>query len=109
MKNDDNAGASPSTVQHTPGPWTMNGPTLRGNGYNIGSVNSHRTSEGAANARLIAAAPELLAALRLALQRAECDLRMFPLSKVGCIEHQSLETAADKYRAAIAKATNAIL
>lgn len=51
-----------NSTQHTPGPWTMRGPSLRANGYNIGSVNSHGTTEGAANARLIAAAPDLLAA-----------------------------------------------
>lgn len=45
----------------------MNGPTLVGGGYNIGSVNSHRTTEGEANALLIAAAPELLEALESAL------------------------------------------
>lgn len=50
------------STKHTPGPWKMNGPTLVGNGYNIGSVNSHRTTEGEANANLISAAPELLEA-----------------------------------------------
>lgn len=50
-------------AKHTPGPWEMSGPTLKGNGYNIGSVNSHRTTEGEANAALIAAAPEMLEAL----------------------------------------------
>ena len=53
-----------SISKHTPRPWVMDGPTLKGNGYNIGSVNSHRTTEGSANARLIAAAPELLEALQ---------------------------------------------
>lgn len=54
------------TIHHTPGPWNVDGPTLKGNGYNIGSVNSHRTTEGMANACLIAAAPDLIAALIIA-------------------------------------------
>ena len=49
--------------KHTPGPWHVDGPTLKGPAYNIGGVNSHRTTEGRANALLIAAAPELLEAL----------------------------------------------
>lgn len=47
---------------------------------------------------------ELLAALELALSRAESDLRMWSVKHEGSVEHQSLTTAADKYRAAIAKA-----
>lgn len=49
---------------HTPGPLKTNGSTLVGDGYNIGSVNAHRTNEGMCNARLIAAAPDLLEALQ---------------------------------------------
>lgn len=49
--------------KHTSGPWSINGNKIDGNGYHIVSVNSHRTSEGEANARLISAAPELLEAL----------------------------------------------
>ena len=55
--------------KHTPGPWSINGNKIDGNGYHIVSVNSHRTSEGEANARLIAAAPELLEALILICDR----------------------------------------
>lgn len=51
-----------------------------------------------------AAAPELLDALRLALSRAECELRMWPVRNEGSVEHQSLTTAANKFRSAIAKA-----
>lgn len=49
--------------KHTPGPWRFDGPTLKGPSYNIGSVNSHGTVEGKANAHLIATAPDLLEAL----------------------------------------------
>jgi hypothetical protein len=53
-----------ATARHTPGEWMLAGPTIRANGYNIGSVNSHRTSEGRANGCLIIAAPRLLAELK---------------------------------------------
>ena len=49
--------------KHTTGPWIINGNKIDGNGYHLASVNSHSTTEGRANAQLIAAAPELLDAL----------------------------------------------
>ncbi len=69
------------TSQHTPGPWRCeHGPgeyrimcndKTRGlNGYLGGLVIGHPLVELAANARLIAAAPDLLAALEAALQAA---------------------------------------
>lgn len=50
-------------MAHTKGTWHMEGPQLVGNGYGIGHVTAHNTSEGKANAALITAAPELLEAL----------------------------------------------
>jgi hypothetical protein len=61
-----------SNDKHTPGPWTINANKINGNGYHIVTVNSSATSEGIANARLIASAPELLEALIQA--RAEAKL-----------------------------------
>lgn len=55
-------------TNHTPGPWTVNGNKIDGKGYHIASVNSHATTEGKANASLIAAAPDLLVALENALE-----------------------------------------
>lgn len=58
-------------VKHTPGPWKARGNSVWHNaeGDEIGIVAGVSTSkpaaENAANARLIAAAPDLLAALRL--------------------------------------------
>ena len=49
------------TKAHTQGQWSIEGSKVVGNGYNIAHVNSHATSEGKANARLISTAPELLA------------------------------------------------
>ena len=52
-------------TNHTPGPWSINGNKIDGNGYHIASVNSHGTTEGRANHKLIAAAPDLLDAAQL--------------------------------------------
>ena len=53
-------------TKHTPGTWLIDGMHIIGNGYSIAHINSHRTTEGRANASLIAAAPELLEALETA-------------------------------------------
>jgi hypothetical protein len=92
-------------AKHTPGPWH-----LGKEGYYFQSVrdqNEHITAdvnitrsdgEGGANARLIAAAPDLLAALEIAEGR------------LMCIDAQKLDTVArnddviDRIRAAIARA-----
>jgi hypothetical protein len=52
-------------MSRTPGKWHQAGLKIIGNGYAIATINSHKTTEGAANANLIAAAPELLAALEM--------------------------------------------
>ena len=57
---------------HTPGPWTSRGTCIYGSGAKVAEVPSRLTTPGAtlfpveatANARLIAAAPELLDALK---------------------------------------------
>lgn len=52
-------------MSHTPGPWKVDRPYIRGAGRAIASLESwHNEVEDAANARLIAAAPELFEALR---------------------------------------------
>ena len=52
-------------MSHTPGPWKVDRPYIRGAGRVIASLESGRNEgEDAANARLIAAAPELFEALR---------------------------------------------
>ena len=53
------------TANHTPGPWHVaNGVQIRGEREQIAKVWMMRGGEGNANARLIAAAPELLEALK---------------------------------------------
>ena len=51
-------------MSYTPGPWKVDRPYIRGAGRVIASLESGRNEgEDAANARLIAAAPELYGAL----------------------------------------------
>lgn len=56
-----------SDTKHTKGIWTLENGYIKGNGYNIASVNSCKSTEGQANACLIAAAPDLLVALEFTL------------------------------------------
>lgn len=102
-----------NTVKHTPGPWCVwnfnddprhvavghvaVGPEAGGLAVaDIVACNAHgcytaaTEAQGAANARLIASAPDLLAALKMALDASE-----------HCIDDKSWE---DDARAAIAKA-----
>lgn len=107
--------------KHTPGPWqampvaehSTTGQTiivLNYDGYPTAFVpgwtdNPETTSEAQANARLIAAAPDLLAALRLAEGRLALLLRIFPDEHDEC-DHPVATTGVHKsVLAAIAKAT----
>lgn len=89
-----------SAAQHTPGPWTSQAGIIRTAGgavailpnglYCVRSA-ARNADENQANARLIAAAPELLAGLEQVLHWIDCDCDR---------SKHSLEAA----RAAIAKA-----
>ena len=57
--------------------------------YIVKACNSH--------AQLVAALEATVKELALAFARAECDLRMWPISDLESIEHESLKTAARKY------------
>ena len=67
------------TATHTPGPWqAINDWEIRARDFgsiNIADIrwNGHNEKHGRANARLIAAAPELLESLEAALARIECE------------------------------------
>jgi len=71
-----------SNTDHTPGPWTCDGIKVYGSGIQVGSIYPAVTADEEmmveANAHLIAAAPELLAALQ--------DLvpRCMPHCAMGC-------------------------
>jgi hypothetical protein len=52
------------TTQHTPGPWEQNGRYIESNGMTICEMFGENLDEREASARLIAAAPELLDALK---------------------------------------------
>jgi hypothetical protein len=95
-------------LTHTPGPWKADITPRTGNYAGSFSVEAdglvvcgragvpNRASESAANARLIAAAPDLLAALKLILPIAESYLKKAP----GHPDNGKLADARD----AIAKA-----
>jgi hypothetical protein len=79
---------------HTPGPWCVEGSYVHGpDGKRFLAVASD--GEGQANARLIAAAPTMLAACMSALRALEDNLQPGPMD----------EDAKEGLRAAIAKAT----
>jgi len=66
--------------EHTPGPWVWSGNDLDGDTDGLESVMEPRVDGGSiylgitpANARLIAAAPDLLEAAIEALQQLDCD------------------------------------
>lgn len=79
------------TAQHTPGPWHVsNGVQVRSERHQIAKVWMMRNGEGSANAKLIAAAPDLL----LLARRLEVALP------------GDLPTLIAEARAAVAKATD---
>ena len=96
--------------KHTPGPWEyMTGSRtgaprgLRahgGNVVNFGGISRACSPEGKANARLIAAAPELLYALAVLADAVEDDQAKAPMSK----RLMSLPRALELAREALAKA-----
>ena len=89
-------------AQHTPGPWIQEIDTVFiGDNRKCQPVAYHMDAEGIANARLIAAAPDLLAALqgaRAALRRA---LPHCPPDDAGLFVGEWL----DEIKAVIAKAS----
>jgi hypothetical protein len=84
-------------TQHTPGQWLASaGQVHDAHGSLIAVVMAHDTPVGAANARLIAAAPELLEALLA-----------FDAVDRFSLWHQNYAPAIEKARAAMAKAIGA--
>ena len=81
-------------TQHTPGPWAQNGNLIEGpDGETVAYVTAYNTMtpRQKANTRLIAAAPDLLAALRFVLK----------YEGMGAVTEATV-------RAAIAKATGEV-
>ena len=85
-------------TEHTPGPWEVNGnhrlDICAGNAGVVATVLAPTTVNGKANARLIAAAPDLLAAL-------EVFVGLCPMCYSG---QECLDDNCHMARAAIAKA-----
>lgn len=98
-------------VKHTPGPWALDehhddidvypvkdGPPKIGRWAEVCVVRDHYEVEQRANARLIAAAPDLLSALKDAMRSARKDFKHGPDG-----DRQHREAYAEQF-AAIAKA-----
>ena len=99
-----------TNTTHTPGPWRVSGYRLavfaKLNGIKVVIADCNRTlgySESEANARLLAAAPDLLEALK------QCRLALEPYDDVKPrdwkTDREKLAFAHQAARAAIAKAT----
>jgi hypothetical protein len=93
-------------MNHSPRPWTVEGNRVFANGRPFAFVNQSpnaATREDWANARLIAAAPEMLAALLDALPYVE-DVLADP-EQLACFKPGIVQAHAAAIRAAILKAT----
>ncbi len=105
-----------NSAQHTPGPWTLSTvikpePDISGvvnirSGDDIvlGACVRYGTSDEA-NARLMASAPDLLAALQAGVNKVE-QLFLMRSGSPDTREFQSTETTLSVMRAAISKATS---
>lgn len=98
-----------SDIKHTPGPWHIaSGGAVIGRECAVAVVNTYTAlqkltdAEREANACLIAAAPELLAALEWIIEAADDSDNMKATDLVECIPWESI-------RAAIAKAKGGVL
>ena len=88
--------------QHTPGPWTAKGPHIHEPipSFNwIATVQTSNMPEWEANARAIAAVPEMLEALKVAAKAELYD------PATGLIDADVLDIVQDVARAAYVKAT----
>ena len=112
IRDEDENG--PPVAAHTPGPWTnedglVNGIESRKRGVGTPSLDifdaaewpHELQNEALANARLIAAAPEMLAALICAVNRADENLKHYSMRDDDCAKDYAMCVAA------IAKATAA--
>lgn len=91
-------------TQHTPGPWRKSNANpwiYGGNGEYIALVESQGKEADSANARLIAAAPDLLSVLQQAYNAMAWDI------PGGGLSDQEEEELLETIRAAIAKAEGA--
>ena len=93
------------TAQHTPGPWitdTLGGTTVWPKGGNslIAQCTGFERAENVSNARLIASAPDLLAALQWVVECFDGDPSDNP-----DWQYQDQSHAVDRAKLAIAKAT----
>lgn len=97
------------TNTHTPGPWECSGIAIMVGGHCIATCDTEAANTSDEmdenNARLIAAAPDLLEALTAALQDWRADFMQRGFSMSEAEEMMACREGYDLARAAIAKAT----
>lgn len=91
-----------SEHNHTPGPWTMRSCMAF---HRVYAGTEEYVFKDAANARLIASAPEILAALEDAMEIIQIAKTYFPKSIKNRDRFRLLNIEANSIRPAIAKAT----
>lgn len=89
-------------TEHTPGPWHIGKDTriIGANSQRVAVCDNNEATPGLVNAALIAAAPELLAALNGILP----FIAQSSASEGGAVKYSAAVRAADAVRAAIARA-----
>ena len=105
---------SKEAMKHTPGPWVVcrgvvhqipvASVAMDGLKLNVAHVTGIRNGEGLANARLIAAAPDLLEALQQATSALEWRWERVA-NRAAPVHETAIQEAYNQARAAIAKAT----
>jgi hypothetical protein len=90
------------TTKHTPGPWAQVGTDVVTDNFLIAACGERNNPVAKANARMIAAAPELLDAL-IAMQKA-FDQLLPGIGKIACQDYANINEAPIFAARAIAKA-----
>lgn len=98
------------TTQHTPGPWHANGTQIIGkhgrrNQYIADCLRDVGAEQATANAHLIAAAPEMLAALRGLINFPDTVAHTFENDGSGRLWREAVRDAEDAIARATGKAT----
>ena len=91
------------TVNHTPGPWSYGGSVeqvwggvIESCGYHVASAHGKNDDECKANAHLIAAAPEMLEALKAAIANSDANIGPYGRTSEAQAVYDQVSDAIDK-------------